>query len=200
AETRARIEAEIERLGYRPHSMARSLRLAKQLLIGMMIIDEQPHFLADPFTTHVVAGLSNELNSHGYGLLLQGLAASAFTDSRFVRGIRTDAICILLSGPDRMRRAILETLLTLGQPLVVFQDALKFPGADLCAIRQADREGGGMVAAEALRCGARRIVMLVPAVHWPAIAERVRGASEAIAKSAPAARLRVVSCGDGELR
>ena len=57
AETRQRIETEIKRLGYRPHATARSLRLAKQLSIGMIIIDEQPHYLADPFTTHIVAGL-----------------------------------------------------------------------------------------------------------------------------------------------
>ena len=200
AETRQRIEAEIKRLGYRPHSMARSLRLAKQLLIAMMIIDEQPHFLADPFTTHVVAGLSNELNSHGYGLLLQGLAPASFRDSRFVSGIRTDAICILLSGPDPVRRGIIETLLALGQPVLVFQDTLRFPGADLCTIRQADREGGRMVAGEALKLGARRLVMLVPAVHWPAIAERVKGVRAAVGKTAAPAELRVLSCGDGELR
>src|SRR5262245_42710231 len=81
AETRRRIEAEIKRLGYRPHGMARSLRLAKQLSIGMIIIDEQPHYLADPFTTHIVAGLSNQLNSQGYGLLLQGLGAKVFRTS-----------------------------------------------------------------------------------------------------------------------
>jgi LacI family transcriptional regulator len=74
-ETRGRIAAEIERLGYRPHSMARGLRLAKQLSIGMIIIDEAPQYLADPFTTHVVAGLSNRLNTMGYGLLMQGLSA-----------------------------------------------------------------------------------------------------------------------------
>jgi LacI family transcriptional regulator len=198
AETRQRIEAEIKRLGYRPHSMARSLRLAKQLQIAMMIIDEQPHFLADPFTTHVVAGLSNELNSHGYGLLLQGLAPASFRDSRFVRGIRTDALCILLSGSDRVRRDIIKTLLGLGQPVLVFQDTLRFPRADLCTIRQADREGGRLVASEALKLGARRLVMLVPAVHWPAIAERVKGVRAAVAK-APPAELRVLSCGDGEL-
>jgi DNA-binding LacI/PurR family transcriptional regulator len=198
-ETRHRIEAEIKRLGYRPHSMARSLRLAKQLLIAMMIIDEQPHFLADPFTTHVVAGLSNELNSHGYGLLLQGLAPASFRDSGFVSGIRTDAICILLSGSDPVRRGIIETLLGLGQPVLVFQDTLRFPEADLCTIRQADREGGRMIASEALKLGARRLVMLVPAVHWPAITERVKGVRAAVAK-APPAELRVLSCGDGELR
>ena len=198
AETRQRIEAEIKRLGYRPHSMARSLRLAKQLLITMMIIDEQPHFLADPFTTHVVAGLSNELNSHGYGLLLQGLAPASFRDSRFVGGIRSDAICILLSGPDPVRRGIIKTLLDLGQPVLVFQDTLRFPRADLCTIRQADREGGRMVAGAVLKLGARRLVMLVPSVHWPAIAERVRGVRAAVGK-VPPAELRVISCGDGEL-
>src|SRR5262245_20291147 len=64
-ETQLRIQAEIERLGYRPHTMARNLRLARQLSIGMIIIDEAPHYLADPFTTEVVAGLSNELSSNG---------------------------------------------------------------------------------------------------------------------------------------
>src|SRR4029079_2326036 len=198
AETRQRTASEIQRLGYRPHAMARSLRLAKQLQIAMMIIDEQPHFLADPFTTHVVAGLSNELNSHGYGLLLQGLAPASFRDSRFVRGIRTDALCILLSGSDRVRRDIVQTLLGLGQPVLVFQDTLRFPRADLGTIRQADREGGRLVASEALKLGARRLVMLVPAVHWPAIAERVKGVRAAVAKATPA-ELRVLSCGDGEL-
>ncbi len=197
-ETRQRIEAEIRRLGYRPHSMARSLRLAKQLSIGMIIIDQDPHYLADPFTTHVVAGLSNRLSSNGYGLLLQGLSAEAFRSSPLIRGIRTDAICVLLSGADPARRAIIETLLALGQPLVAFQDTLRFPSADLCVIRQADREGGRLVGREALKLGARRIVMLVPEIHWPAIAERVKGVRDAIRASARDVRLRVVTCGDAE--
>src|SRR5690348_10169982 len=138
AETRKRIEAEIKRLGYRPHAMARSLRLAKQLSIGMIIIDEQPHYLADAFTTHIVAGLSNQLSSRGYGLLLQGVAPHAFQNSSLIRGIRSDALCIMMSGPDPVRRGIVEAMLTLGQPLVVFQDVLQFRDADLCLIRQAD--------------------------------------------------------------
>lgn len=200
AETRKRIEAEIKRLQYRPHSMARSLRLAKQLFIGMIIIDDQPQYLADPFTTHVVAGLSNQLNSQGYGLLLQGLSAEAFRSSPLIRGIRTDAICILLSGSDAIRRRIIDALLALGQPLVVFQDTLRFPRADLCMIRQADRDGGRMVCEEVLKLGARRLAMLVPNVHWPAIAERVKGVREAIRTRAAGAELRVIRCGDGELR
>jgi LacI family transcriptional regulator len=200
AETRKRIEAEIKRLGYRPHSMARGLRLARQLFVGMIIIDEQPHYLADPFTTHIVAGLSNQLNSKGYGLLLQGLSAKSFRSSPLIRGIRTDAICIMLSGSDASRRSIVDALLALGQPLVVFQDTLRFPRADLCTIRQADRAGGRMVGAHVLELGAQRLAMLVPGVHWPAISERVKGVQDAIRNRAASAELRVIECGDGELR
>ena len=200
AETRQRIEVAIKRLGYRPHGIARSLRLAKQLSIGMIIIDEQPHYLADPFTTYVVAGLSNQLNSQGYGLLLQGLAAKAFRTSPLIRGIRTDAICIMMSGLDAARRSIVDALVALGQPLVVFQDTLRFHGADLCTIRQADRKGGRLVGEEVLKLGARRLTMLAPGAHWPAIAERVKGVKEAISRTAANAVLRIVRCGDGELR
>ena len=198
-ETRGRIAAEIERLGYRPHSMARGLRLAKQLSIGMIIIDEAPQYLADPFTTHVVAGLSNRLNTMGYGLLMQGLSAEAFHSSSIIRGIRTDAICVMLSGPDALRRGIVDTLLALRQPLLVFQDTLKFPEADLCTIRQADREGGRMVGREVLKLGVGSVVALIPEAHWPAIAERVKGLRDAIRDRAGEVALRVVRCGDGEL-
>ena len=199
AETRKRIETEIKRLGYRPHAMARSLRLARQLSIGMIIIDEQPHYLADPFTTHIVAGLSNQLNSRGYGLLLQGVAPHAFPSSSLIRGISSDAICIMMSGPDSVRRGIVEAVLALGQPLVVFQDILPFRKADVCLIRQADDEGGRMVAQEVLRLGARKLIMLVTSIHWPAIAERVKGVGKAVRRHGGSAKLRIVECGDAEL-
>lgn len=200
AETRKRIEVEIKRLGYRPHAMARGLRLAKQLSIGMIIIDEQPHYLADPFTTHVVAGLSNQLSSRGYGLLLQGVAPHTFQSSSLISGIRSDALCIMMSGPDTVRRGVVEAMLALGQPLVLFQDTLSFPQADVCLIRQADDEGGQMIAEEVLRLGARKLIMLVTSVHWPAIAERVNGVRKAVRHHGETAQLRIVECGDAELR
>ena len=197
-ETRDRIQAEIERLGYRPHTVARNLRLSRRLSIDMVIIDDAPLYLADPFTTHVVAGLSNCLNRRGYGLQLQGISAEAFPESPLVRNIRSDGLCVQLSGSAESRRAIIAKLLRLGQPMVVFQETFKFRGADLCIIRQADREGGSMVAREALRRGAKRVVMLVPEVTWPAIGERVAGAREVIEATQPAPRFEIVGCGKAD--
>lgn len=197
-ETRERIQAEIERLGYRPHTVARNLRLSRRLSIDMVIIDDAPLYLADPFTTHVVAGLSNCLNRHGYGLQLQGISAEAFPDSPLVRNIRSDGLCVQLSGSAESRRAIIAKLLRLGQPMVVFQETFKFRGADLCMIHQADRDGGSMVAREALRRGAKRVVMLVPEVIWPAIGERVAGAQDVIQAAESRPRFEIVTCGKAD--
>jgi DNA-binding LacI/PurR family transcriptional regulator len=75
---------------------------------------------------------------------------------------------------------------------------LKFRGADICNIRQADREGGAMVAREALRRNARRVMMLVPEVTWPAIVERVAGARAVILAADATPEFHIVSCGTGE--
>jgi LacI family transcriptional regulator len=198
-ETRTRIEIAIQQLGYRPHATGRNLRRSTRLSIGMIIVDETPFYLADPFTTHIVAGLSNRLSAKGYGLQIQGLGADAFKVSPLIRDIRTDANCVLLSGSNATRRAIVEELLSLGQPMIAFQETFKFVGADLCTIHQADREGGRIIAKEALRRGARRPVMLVPEANWPAIGERVTGVSEVVNAAPGSLKLRIVTCGNADM-
>ena len=105
ADTRARIEREINRLGYRPHSAARGLRTAEWRSIGMLVADDAPTFLAGGFMTNLVAGLSNYLSARDYALLLQGVSVNAFSDALLIKDIRTDGICSFLSGTDSFRRA-----------------------------------------------------------------------------------------------
>src|SRR5690349_4508659 len=61
--TRKRVEAAIARLGYRPDLSGRSLRLSRRFLVELIIVDPSPTFVADAFTTAILAGLSNCLNS-----------------------------------------------------------------------------------------------------------------------------------------
>jgi LacI family transcriptional regulator len=111
-----------------------------------------------------------------------------------MRDIRTDAACVMLSGPDAVRQQIMNTLLRIGQPIVLIQDTLEFPDSDICSIRQADRHGGQLLGQEVAAAGARDVVMVVPSLHWPAIAERVKGVRAGIRGRG---RLRIVKCGDG---
>jgi hypothetical protein len=57
----------------------------------MIIVDGSPTFLADPFTTQIVARLGNHFNQHGYGRVLQELTAR-----EFIRDLRADGICVVL--------------------------------------------------------------------------------------------------------
>jgi LacI family transcriptional regulator len=201
AETRARVEREIERLNYRPHLAGRDLRLAERLTIGMIILDDSPTFLADPFNTHIVAGLSNYLRNLGYGVLLQGLTPEGFRHSPIIRKNRTDGICAIMSGGDRLRRGLWQQLLDLGQPVVVFQEPRLPAGGDACLIRQDDKDGGRQIGLHLLAQGAQRLLMLVPELRWPAIRERERGIRAAISQSRQSPRrhppsLRVITCGD----
>jgi LacI family transcriptional regulator len=194
-ETRSRVAEEIRRLNYRPNTAARNLRMSKRFSIGMIIVDDEPNFLSDPFTTQILAGLTNTLSRAGYGMQVQGVGVDEFTTSPIVNDIRTDGICILLSGPPMVRRGVISTLLTVGQPLIVLQESFHIPNADACLIRQADRDGGRLVAQSALRAGARKLIALVPACEWAAIEERVAGMKEVLDADGTGVTLRILRCG-----
>lgn len=193
--TRQRIARAIKALNYRPHVAARGLRLARRWSIGMLIVDTSPTFLADPFITHLVAGLANYLNRHGYALSIQSVAPGEVAGALPLRGIGTDALCILPSGPRRQRVEIGRVLSATAQPVVMFQECLDYLRTDTCRIVQDDFGGAYRLAQHLLRQGARRLVMLVPALEWPAVVERERGVRAAL-RAGGAHDLAVVRCGD----
>lgn len=195
AETLRRVEREIARLGYRPQSTGRSLRQARSQVVGMLILDQSPLYLADPFITQVVAGMSNRLSQSGYGFLLQGTRAEALEEAILLRDARTDGFCLFLHGPPRRRRALLERLVRLGEPVLAFQETIDVPGADFCRVLQDDHEGGRRLGEHLLSRGARRCVMVVPELRWPAVQRRILGVRAALREMAVGASLRVVRCG-----
>ncbi|MEO8754353.1 MAG: LacI family DNA-binding transcriptional regulator [Casimicrobiaceae bacterium] len=201
-QTRKRVEDAIATLHYRPHAAGRSLRMNERLTIGALIVDESPTFLADPFITNLLAGLSNFLSGAGYGLLVQATAPQEVRNAVFMRRFATDGLCVLLSGSAQECRERTTQLLTLGQPLVLFESRhIRKVEADICFIRQDNHGGARTLAQHVLDRGARRLLFLVPRLAWPAIAERRRGVEAALRKVS-GAHLTVIACGEefGETR
>ena len=196
--TRLRVERAVERLNYRPHASARSLRLSRRLSIGLIIIDDSPNYLADPFITYVLAGLSNHLSECGFGLLVQGLAERQFENSSLIRHLRTDGMCVMLSGKASVRHSFLQVLLGLDQPIILLQENVDVAHGDVCVLRQDDRGGGRLLAAHVLERGAKCLVMLLPDRDWPALEERKAGICEVVAESGGDPTLLVISCGKGD--
>lgn len=65
AETRQRILEAIERLGYRPNSIARGLAMNKTLAMGLIVPD-----IANPFFPEIVQGAEEVALEHGYTIVL----------------------------------------------------------------------------------------------------------------------------------
>ena len=196
--TRQAIEREIKRLNYRPNTVARELRLAERLSIGLIIVDDSPTFLTHGGTSRIVAGLSNCLSTRGYSVALQGVTADQLRASALLRDRRTDGLCVVLSGPDEVRREMLDLLLATNEPLVLFQETLSAANDDVCVIRQDHREAGRLLGTHVLERGARKLIMLADErYHWPAIGAREAGIRAVIAACDHAATLEMVTCGDG---
>lgn len=190
--TKKRVEHEIGRLGYRRSANARSLRVAEQRSIGMVVIDAQPAFLADFFTCQVVAGLANVLNRADYTLTVQGMPFEALASSMIMRNFEVGGFCAMVSGPAPERRAALEQLMELDQPVIVFQEQFDTAGtADFCVVRQDDRGGARLLADHLLARRVSDFLAVVPAQPWPAVEERLAGLSESLAANGQA-RLSVV--------
>lgn len=173
--TRERVEAAVRHLGYRPSRVGRGLRTLRRSIIGMAIVDPSPGFLADPFTTNLVAGLTNHLSSRGFGLLLHGVKPRALKSSFLVRESEADALCVMLSGARRDRLGYLRLLAELGQPFVAFQDLPVASIGDACFVRQDDKAGAAGLARHLLKRQPRRAAMIVSDVSWPAVEQRVSG-------------------------
>lgn len=176
--TRQRVQDAIRDLGYRPSRVGRGLRTLRRSTIGMAIVDASPSFLADPFTTNLVAGLTNHLSACGFGLLLHGVKPHELKSSFLVRESEVDALCVTLSGSRRDRLSYIKLLNELGQPFVAFQEKPGASATDACFVRQDDHAGAVSLAHYILeKRRAKRAVMFISELSWPAIEQRVSGFS-----------------------
>jgi DNA-binding LacI/PurR family transcriptional regulator len=169
--------------------------MSRGISVGMVIVDAAPQFLSAPFTTQIVAGLSNRLSERGYPLTLQGLPPGQVERALALCHAGIDGLCILMGGAEGERRGILASIASLGVPVVLIQENLSPSQSDCCKIRQDDHGGGVMLAQHLVEAGARRMVMLVPEQSWSSMTERCRGITDVV-KAHGTCALTAVDCGD----
>ncbi len=194
--TRARVEKVIKDIRYHPNPTSRRLRGSQEFSVGMVIVDDTPAFLQDPFITELVAGISNHLSVNNYTLSLQGMTPDQFQDAAIFSTVGMDALCVVNCGSAKVRQKNVDFVKALGLPVVLLQETLQIEDEDVAIINQDDYSGGHMIASHVLAKGARRLLMLVPSMEWPAITERKRGMEAAVAEHGKGATLDVLECAD----
>lgn len=97
AETRQRVIATAQAMGYTPNRAARQLRRQRTETIGYILPAEASGF-ADPFFTKFLAGLGDEAAAHNYDLLVSTAAPNSAHEQalyrRWVQGGKVDGMVI----------------------------------------------------------------------------------------------------------
>ena len=173
--TLRRIELAIKTLRYRPQRRGLSLKLNREFAIGLLIVDPNPSFLADPFTTQVATGLSNALREPGFGLTVTGCSSIEDLERLVQRPIGVDGFVVIASGPRALRERIYQVMGDVDLPLVVVQEDPPASIDDACGVVQDDFGGAQLLTRHLLDCGAKRFLFVAPCRPWPAIERRESG-------------------------
>jgi DNA-binding LacI/PurR family transcriptional regulator len=123
-ETRERILEAAERLGYRPNPLARGLRGAATMLLGVIVRD-----IMDPFFAAAVEAVTTHARRRGYNVVLgqaHGRADEAIVLRSVLETRHCDAILVLGDMGDQPR--LIEDLQASPMPIVALWQGSALPG------------------------------------------------------------------------
>jgi DNA-binding LacI/PurR family transcriptional regulator len=123
-ETRERVREVAERLGYRPNPLARGLRGARTMLLGVIVRE-----IMDPFFSMAIESISGEALARGYNVVL-GIAHSKADEAIALRAVLETRHCdaILLLGDMRDEPKFLEDLRASQTPVVALWHGTELEG------------------------------------------------------------------------
>jgi LacI family transcriptional regulator len=118
AETRQRVLAAADRLGYRPSALARSLRLQRTLTLGMLVPD-----ITNPFFSSIIKGAEDAARERGYNLILCNSEDDPEREATYLRVLREGQVDGLLIASSQMADGTIDELRADAFPFVLLNRA-----------------------------------------------------------------------------
>jgi LacI family transcriptional regulator len=176
-DARARVWAAVDAVGYAPNAIARSLRLGRSRLIGVVIAD-----ISNPYCSTIVRTIEQEAIVAGYSIIVCNTDEDEGREQRILEQLREERVAgIVLTpvghGPEYRRRVEAPTL-----PALVTVDQ-RVPGLERDYVGVDNRAAARLLTQYLLRLGHRRIAMVGgPRGMWTAD-ERMAAFVEAMAEA-----------------
>ncbi len=140
---RARIEAAIERLDYRPNQMARGLKRGRNRLLGLLLAD-----LANPYSVEVLQGVEAACHALGYMPLICHAANEVDMERRYLQLLTTYRVEGVIVNALGVRESMLKPVGGGGIPAVLVDRTVDGLDADMV----------GLDNAAAVRQGVRHLI------------------------------------------
>ena len=174
-QTRARVEAAIEQLGFIPNASARQLRAGRGNCLGLVVLD-----VRNPFFTEVARGVEDYAQAEGYTVILCNSDEAEDKERRYLRVLEEQRVRGILITPVHGTAPTIKGLRDRGTPVVL----LDRPGpAGHCSVAVDDRRGGELATAHLLALGHRRIALVNGPLAIRQCADRRRGAYQAVVQA-----------------
>ncbi|MBS4023237.1 MAG: LacI family DNA-binding transcriptional regulator [Dethiobacter sp.] len=176
-ETKERIEALIEELGFRPNVFAMAMSKQKSSTIGIIIPYEANYILSNPFYAEVLRGISTSLNAYGYYQLLCYHSHTNYVD--VFKQKRVDGFILLSPGGDQKVLAK-----ALNEAEAPFSTTSRLPDEENVIYVDVDNYYGATMAVDHLvSLGHRRIGCIMQGLETLASSkDRLRGYKDVLAK------------------
>ncbi|WP_188857575.1 LacI family DNA-binding transcriptional regulator [Oceanobacillus indicireducens] len=114
--TRENVLQAVEKLNYRPNSVARSLIHKKTYTIGLMVPD-----IADPFFSSIAVGVEQTLSNNGYQVIYGNTSRDSLKEKQFLESILDRKVDGVILTPNILDQESISTLEKLEIPRVLLR-------------------------------------------------------------------------------
>ncbi len=169
----ARVQAVMERLGYRPNELARGLKARKSEAIGMIVPN-----LSDPFFGNAVKAVQEGARAKGHVVIISSSGGYPDLERSEIETMVRRQIDGLVIAPADSCKNNLVRIIPSNLPVVTFDEPIQDARYDSVTIT--NRESAREATQHLLDHGARRIVVIGARPYLHTCAERVAGYREAM--------------------
>lgn len=169
-ETRQRVQQVMNRLGYRPSAIARSLASKHTHTLGLITAD-----FSDYFFTQVIAGAEVEARKRGYFFMLGSTERNPQDEPEYIRLLterHVEGILFARPSAEPDHRHLLDLL---HDEVPVVTTAYHLPGANLTVVDVDNVDGAQQATHYLLECGRRQIAMITGPATWKSVNDRTQG-------------------------
>jgi len=174
AETRARVEAAIDDVGFVRNESARQLRAGRSRILAYVLMDA-----ANPFYIDVARGAEDAARDHDLALVMCNSDGDRTREDDYLSLLLEQRVHgVLVTTLDEGGRR-LSSMSAMGVP-VVLVDRRASAGPQWCSVGVDDVHGGEIAAAHLLALGHRRLAFAGDASALPPVHDRLVGACRAL--------------------
>jgi LacI family transcriptional regulator len=173
-ETRKRVEAAIEELGYVPNMLGPSLRFKQTMTLALVLTD-----ITNPFWTTVARGVEDVAQANGYSIILCNTDESETKQEQYLNMLLRRRIDGILLVPAQSAPEAVNMIRKQNIPVVVLDRQI--PDLQVDIVRADSENGACQLTDHLLSLGHRHIAMLAGPSKVSTAVDRVRGYRRALA-------------------